>query len=85
MNPCFVRWIIIVPLHIPKKILKNKDLIEYYDPSVDDETIEFKTKRPYEIDEDILLLSLKNDGIAYIIIIKSWSEWIYSSIFQTFV
>lgn len=54
-----------LPLLIPQKILKSEDLIEKYDPTVNDEPIEFKTKRQFDPNEDILLLQLKNDGLTY--------------------
>ena len=54
------------PLQYPQKLLKNKDLIENYDPTVNDEPLEYKTKRHYSPDEDILLLQLKKDGLTFV-------------------
>ena len=54
------------PIVIPKqKFLSFEDLVELYDPDVDDEPVEFLTKRKYSIDEDILLLQLKKDGLSF--------------------
>ena len=56
----------IAPFPFPnKKFLKFDDLVELYDPTVDDEPVEFLTKRKYETDEDILLLQLKKDGLSF--------------------
>lgn len=39
-----------------KNLLSNDRIFEYYDPNIDDNPIEFKSKRPFSIEEDILIL-----------------------------
>ena len=40
------------------KLLTYDDIIATYDPSIDDTPIEFLSKRPFTLEENILLLSL---------------------------
>ena len=40
------------------KVLDVSDLIENYDPEVDDNPIEFVSKRPFTVEEDLLLFNL---------------------------
>lgn len=40
------------------KTLDLNDIIEFMDPNINDEPIEFMTKRPYTIEENIILLQL---------------------------
>lgn len=56
----------IAPFQFPNKnFLKFYDLAELYVPDVNDETVEFLTKRQYKTDEDILLLQQKKDGMSF--------------------
>ena len=42
-------------------LLQIDDLIEFYDPLTNDEPLEFIAKRPFTVEEDILLLSKVNE------------------------
>lgn len=41
-------------------LLKVDQLIEFYDPTIDDCPVEFYARRPFTIEEDIKLLNLVN-------------------------
>lgn len=53
------------PLPSSDKLLKENDLIEKYDPTVDDSPLEFRTKRDFEPHETLLLMQLVNDGLKF--------------------
>ena len=50
-----------IVLSSPKKLLQFDDLITIYDPTVNDLTPKFLSKRNFTTEEDILLLTVTSD------------------------
>lgn len=53
------------PLPSCDKLLTQNDLIENYDPTVNDTPLEFRTKRDFEPHETLLLMQLAQDGVSF--------------------
>ena len=72
-------------LPFKEDILKVDELISFVDTSIDDNPIEFKTKRPFSAEEEILLLqSVKNFGNKWSLISKSFEDRIPTSLRQRY-
>ena len=74
-----------VVLPFREDILKVDELISLIDTSIDDSPIEFKTKRPFSAEEDILLLQMvKNLGNKWSLISKKFEDRTPTSLRQRY-
>lgn len=74
-----------VVLPFREDILKVDELISFVDTSINDNPIEFKTKRPFSPEEDILLLqSVKSLGNKWSLISKSFEDRTPTSLRQRY-